>query len=513
MFRRIKVSQNMARRAVLYARVSTADQVEGTSLDTQKVWCLAEIKSQGWEFIDQYVDAGLSGADSSRPEWQRLLSDARRGLFDSVFVYDLDRFTRDMLHGLQATRELRQLEVTLHDAKNPKSDAASVDSQLMTGFRLLIAEEERRAHPVPNNTERENLRIMYSLLAKDRLGVGALCERLAILGIEARNGGRWSHTVLRRVLSNPTLHTGWIIWGEPKGGSTDGRSHKTRVNKDGKPTYGDPVKVHLPSPPFSKAEFQEMQRQLARHARAGGTQIQHPPRFLTGRIFGACGKHYTGTGLIGKDHSIYRCTGNRHRGREAKFERCGCHQINAQLIEARVWDEIVGLLGEPDRLKAMAMKWLEIAGDDPAPEVHLRKAKMTEQIGKLNRAIDRARDDLYLEDVQDPADLRGRITRYLQELEILENQKRTLDAYSQDAERNSTQLDSLSNLAIRASERLGELTGEEKREIIALLKIQVFIGSVETSEPQTLNIHGLLDPSLFAAGETRSHLPSFVFQL
>ncbi|WP_247828141.1 recombinase family protein [Arthrobacter antioxidans] len=128
-----------AARAAYYLRVSTVKQVDGTSLDTQQAWCLAHIESNGWQDVGGYIDAGVSGASDKRPEWMRLLTDARAGLIDVVYVFDLDRFTRDILHGLQATRDLRELGVKLFDAEDPTTDTASADQQLMTGSRLLIA--------------------------------------------------------------------------------------------------------------------------------------------------------------------------------------------------------------------------------------------------------------------------------------------------------------------------------------------------------------------------------------
>lgn len=537
-------------RAVIYARVSTSDQVDGTSLDTQQAWCRAQVNSLGWQFIDDYVDAGLSGADSNRPQWQRLLTDAREGRFDAVFVYDLDRFTRDMLHGLQATRQLRDLGISLHDAKNPLTDVASIDSQLMTGVRLLIAEEERRAikertvrgqraklaagqwaggkpsygwrlegirtrhaYPVPDVQERENLRIMYSLLTHDQLSTGEVCERLAELGIESRNGGRWSHTVLKRVMSNPTLHTGWFIWGEPKGGSTDGRSHKTKINKEGKAIYGEPTKVYLPDPPFSREEFRAVQRAFARHPRANKPQAEGVPRLLTGRVFGECGKHYTGTSLSGKDYAIYRCTGNRHRGRNAKHERCGCHQLNAQKLEKRVWDEVAKFLERPDRLVGMAMKWLEISEEDSNDDAQLRLTTTSERASKLERAIQKLEDELYLTDSAEPARLRDRLARFQAELSTLQDQQRNLKEYLETSAANAARLESLSALAFHAGKRLHSLTALERREVIHLLNIQVFISNVTSAEPASLTMHGLMDPKLFEGTEHWRRFPSFEFEI
>jgi len=63
-------------RAAAYHRVSTADQVEGTSLDVQKARTRAYIEGQTWEHAGDFTDGGVSGAKASRPQLDRV----RRGL-------------------------------------------------------------------------------------------------------------------------------------------------------------------------------------------------------------------------------------------------------------------------------------------------------------------------------------------------------------------------------------------------------------------------------------------------
>src|SRR5690606_17965512 len=104
----------------------------------------AEIERRGWEPVGEFIERGESGADATRPEWNRLLRAARDRQFDAVFVFDLDRFTRDILLGIGATRDLRALGIALHDAKNPATNAAAEDEEFLTGLRMLWAQEERR---------------------------------------------------------------------------------------------------------------------------------------------------------------------------------------------------------------------------------------------------------------------------------------------------------------------------------------------------------------------------------
>ena len=523
------MTNEQVKKAAFYSRVSTADQVEGTSLDTQKAWCLAQINKMGLEFFGEYSDKGLSGADESRPGWQLLLADARSGKFEAVFVYDLDRFTRDMLHGLQATRELRALGVSLHDAKDPDSDAASDSSQLMTGFRLLIAEEERRKikertvrgqrakleaglwpggkpsygwklegirtrnpFPVADESERETLGLLYNWLVREHKTTGEMCDLLNAAGIKSRTGLRWSHAVLRRILSNPALWRGWFVWGSPNQGSMDSRSHKTKIDRDGKPIYGNPKQIALPDPPFTESEFDAMQKSLATHPRAQSLQRPSVTRPLSGKVFGSCGKHYTGTSIAGKDYDVYRCTGNRHRGSEFQSSRCGCPQVHAQKLEKRVWHEVVQLISNPQKLQELAKDWLSLS-DAEGENSNSELQRLEQQETRLLKAISLVQDDYYLAEAIEQVQLRERLDRYREDLLRLSKRKEVLHAYAADVDLQNRQLESLAELAVRAQGRLANLGLDERREIFELLRIRVVISNIVESEPVGLTIFGQID--------------------
>ncbi len=68
-------SQKNRKRAAIYARVSTLEQVDGTSLATQVERCRAYVESQGWSLAGELVDEGVSGAKAARPALDRLLDD------------------------------------------------------------------------------------------------------------------------------------------------------------------------------------------------------------------------------------------------------------------------------------------------------------------------------------------------------------------------------------------------------------------------------------------------------
>jgi DNA invertase Pin-like site-specific DNA recombinase len=65
------------------------------------------------KIVDEYVDRGVSGTKKSRPELDRLMKDAIKGLRDieAVVVWRLDRFGRSLQHLQNAVSELRAADV------------------------------------------------------------------------------------------------------------------------------------------------------------------------------------------------------------------------------------------------------------------------------------------------------------------------------------------------------------------------------------------------------------------
>jgi DNA invertase Pin-like site-specific DNA recombinase len=92
-------SQSLSRVAI-YARVSTTNH--GQDVTTQTRELKEYIARRGWQLAGEYVDAGISGTKETRPELDRLMTDAHRRRFDAVVVWKFDRFARSVSHLLRA---------------------------------------------------------------------------------------------------------------------------------------------------------------------------------------------------------------------------------------------------------------------------------------------------------------------------------------------------------------------------------------------------------------------------
>jgi site-specific DNA recombinase len=90
-------------RAALYIRVSTQEQVENYSIESQREKLEAYCKAKGWVVYDIYLDPGYSGSNMERPALQRLLNDLNN--IDVVVVYKLDRLSRSQRDTLELIEE------------------------------------------------------------------------------------------------------------------------------------------------------------------------------------------------------------------------------------------------------------------------------------------------------------------------------------------------------------------------------------------------------------------------
>jgi DNA invertase Pin-like site-specific DNA recombinase len=93
----------------IYARVSTNNK--GQDVDMQLIDMRKSIESKGWSLFKEYVDRGVSGSKSSRPQLDKLMRDAAEKKFDAVLVWKLDRFGRSVRHLVNAIAELESFGV------------------------------------------------------------------------------------------------------------------------------------------------------------------------------------------------------------------------------------------------------------------------------------------------------------------------------------------------------------------------------------------------------------------
>lgn len=109
-------------KCVIYARFSSARQREESIEDQVRV-CTMFARSNGMEVERVYADRAASARSDDRPQFQRMVSDARDGGWGVVLVYKLDRFARDRFDAASYRVRLRDAGVELVSAMEQIPDA------------------------------------------------------------------------------------------------------------------------------------------------------------------------------------------------------------------------------------------------------------------------------------------------------------------------------------------------------------------------------------------------------
>src|ERR1700733_9969547 len=92
--------QRAIQRVALYCRISTSDQ--NTAMQAVDLRRMAE--ARGWEVVT-VVEEKVSGR-KNRPARERLIQEAKKGLYDGVLVWKLDRWGRSTLDLLNTITDL-----------------------------------------------------------------------------------------------------------------------------------------------------------------------------------------------------------------------------------------------------------------------------------------------------------------------------------------------------------------------------------------------------------------------
>ena len=109
------------KKGVIYPRYSSDRQNE-QSIAGQVEVCTEWAKNNEIEIIDIYPDEALTGRTDKRPNFQRMIADARNGKFDYIIVYKMDRFARNRYDSAIYKAQLKKYGVKVVSAMENIAD-------------------------------------------------------------------------------------------------------------------------------------------------------------------------------------------------------------------------------------------------------------------------------------------------------------------------------------------------------------------------------------------------------
>src|SRR3989344_262884 len=122
----METTSAIPKNAILYLRVSSEEQVENFSLGTQEEICTREATRRGYEIIETFREEGRSAKNiSGRPELLKLLGFCRRNrrTVDAVFIYRLDRISRQTQDYLYIRQKLFDYGISIISANEPTGNS------------------------------------------------------------------------------------------------------------------------------------------------------------------------------------------------------------------------------------------------------------------------------------------------------------------------------------------------------------------------------------------------------
>ena len=311
----------MLMNAVIYARYSSDRQRE-ESIEGQLRECTEYANKNNLTLIGSYVDRALSARTDDRPDFQRMIADSAKGLFEVVLVWKLDRFSRDRYDSTHYKHILKKNGVRLISAKENISDGPEgiiLESMLEGYAEYYSAELSQKIRRGQQDNARKcmnnggNIPLGYYVdKATGRLAVNpetapyvqelfrryANGERLSCLqaemkkqGLRSKRGNAYSVGVLSNLLKNRKYI------GEYKYGKV--------IIPDGIPGIID------------KELFERVQMRMAANKKAPARAKAEEEYLLTTKLFcGQCGRLMageSGRGCKGIVYHYYKCSGAKRK--------------------------------------------------------------------------------------------------------------------------------------------------------------------------------------------------------
>lgn len=345
-------------RTAAYARVSSDSEDQLNSFAAQIRYYTELLKdSTDAVFVDMYADEGISGTSAAkRSEFQRLMTDCRKGKIDRVLTKSISRFARNTKDSLEAVRELKTLGVSVYFEKE-NIETSEISSEMMLAIYSQFAQEEsmsiskncrlgikkRMADGTYKNPSApfgydyvegklqvnpEKAEIVKQIFNWYVSGIGMpeIAVRLNSLGVRKEV---WRHGTIRCILTNERYIGDRLL---QKRYTTDTLPFKTAINRGEKEQY---YVSGTHEPIIEKSVFDTAQRIFSsREKPSGYASVANP--FRTKIYCGNCGTAFR---LKTRNNGVrWVC-----RNHDQSADNCNIRQIREDIFRTafvRLWNKL-----------------------------------------------------------------------------------------------------------------------------------------------------------------------------
>jgi site-specific DNA recombinase len=519
-------TQGAAETVAVYMRVSSEEQREKATIETQDGFLEEYCKLYGHEIGGVYKDEAISGIVPmhERPEGQRLLADAATGKFETVLVYRLDRIGRKLLVVVDAHDRLEEGGISLKSATEPidtSTPAGRMYFQLLASFGEYEKETiNERTRDGKNRAYRNGVQPGVIPYGYDLAADGSFVvveEEAAVVRDIIRNiaGGATLFAEAKRLNLQGVLSPGKKYRGRPRRyGTTWTPMAISRIA--GRRAYSGTHVIHASAgeierevPAIVPKELQEatIERLKDNKRYSGGRPVRK--YLLRGLIKCAkCGWNYSGLSRKreGRYHFQYICPVATTRRFDPHVRRAGCPSLDALWLEDLVWQDIRGFVENPGEVLERAREQME--------ERHAQTGELEERRTSLRKrlAATQGEKDKYVklyaaghleeEELETHlSDLKNRVSNLKMLLEATEADLSREEQETAAAQNATSWLLSL-RAGLSALEKDTDEAWQKRRELVTQLVERITVSRTEDGRPKAHIAYRFAPPIQVANGIT-----------
>ena len=366
--------------AVIYARYSSDNQRE-ESIEGQIRECTAYAEKNGITIVKHYIDRAISAKTDNRPEFQQMIKDSDKKLFDIVLVWKLDRFARNRYDSARYKTQLKKNGVKLMSATEIISEGPEgiILESVLEGYAEYYSADlaEKVVRGQTENILKGRCNggrgtFGYTLDSEQKFHIDPLASPFVVESFRKYRDGLTMKEIRDWLNENGIKN--------PVGGAFTYNSVEHMLKNRryiGELKFRDVV-VPDAIPPIVPLElFDDVQEKIAKNKKAPARRKAEDDYLLTTKLHcGCCGALMfgeSGTSRTGEVHRYYKCaTAKKHKG-------CKKKTVRKQWLEDLVVNQTMQLVRDDAAMESIIAKVMELQDQEntnlPLYEKQLRDAE------------------------------------------------------------------------------------------------------------------------------------------
>jgi DNA invertase Pin-like site-specific DNA recombinase len=341
--------------------------------------------------VKSYIDRALSAKSDRRPDFQNLIRDSEKRLFEAVVVWKLDRFSRNRYDSAYYKRLLRKNGVRVISATEPISDDATgiLLESMLEGYAEFYSAE--LSEKIKRGQTENALKCKYNGVGMtvgyyvdddryfqiDETVAPVICEAFQKYadGGTVRDVAKWFND---RSVKNKR--------GNPLTTNATTAILKNRMYI-GEYKYGEHIVPGGVPAIIDEALFNRVQERFEKNKRMPTHFKAEDEYILTTKLFcGKCGNFLigeSGKSRAGAIHRYYKCSTAKRKN------KCSLKALKKQWIEDFVIDEVIKSLGDNKILERVADLVLDLQskGNSTIPLLQQQLKNSEKQIENMVAAL------------------------------------------------------------------------------------------------------------------------------